>query len=172
MAGPRRLTTNQRMTRGAGGRFTGLTTRAILRNVRYEMEVDAKLANRLIEIEKKLDRTAHKSLRGALYSVSQYAKASIVQKWKPSRPGQPVHTKRKPGKNVRAAIEYALDKEHLEGFVGPVGSKVSDVMALHEKGGDRPSTPKVEHYPKRPVMVPALERAKARFVGDWRGALG
>jgi len=167
----KRLTTNQRMERGAGGRFTGLTWRAKNANTNAALKVETKLKDQHKDVLERMEKNAVYSLRGAMYVVTQMAKSRIVRANRASSPGASPHTKGKAGKNLKGAIRYFFDKDKPEAIIGPSAEFVSDVGALHEFGGDRPSTPKRENYPKRPFMGPALEESLDRFVGQFKSSL-
>jgi hypothetical protein len=115
--------------------------------------------------------------------MSQYAKASIVatrgmgstkggRGGVASAPGQPPHTRGIPGKNIRAAIGYEWTSEKKEGvYIGPRGSFVGDVMAVHEFGGRRQGKTRSATYPARPVMGPALIRTLPQIPSKFRSSL-
>ena len=106
--------------------------------------VDAALiygANKLIE-----------KLRESAEVVAKEAEDSIEISDKPSRPGRPVHSRR--GKSKRA-IRVEVDEQDLTANVGFAASEMGDLMAVHEKGGQRGK----RKYKARPVMGPALERS-------------
>lgn len=159
------------MARGAGGRFTGLTKRAQVRNEKHAIRVETKLQDQHKDVLERMAKNAVYSLRGAMYVVTQMAKSRIVRANRASSPGASPHTKGKQGKNLRGAIRYFFDKDKPEAIIGPSAEFVSDVGALHEFGGDRPSTPKRENYPNRPYMAPALEEASERFIGQFKSSL-
>jgi hypothetical protein len=166
----RRLKTSTLMTRGAGGRFTGLSERGskILgrRESRFRAQVQVRFNDQHKDVLARMEKNAVYSLKGAAYVVSQMAKARIVRAKKASRPGESPHTKGKP-KSLRAAIVYHVDKTLPDAFIGPRGSKVGAVGRLHEKGGVKGKST----YPARPFMQPALEESLDRFVGQFRSAL-
>jgi hypothetical protein len=93
------------------------------------------------------------------------AKASIITDPKPSRPGDPPHTRGLPGHNIRDAITWEYDHESpgvfgfadakifiSEQMVGPIGS-------LMEYGGFF----RGKRYPPRPILEPVIEHQLGRF---------
>lgn len=100
-------------------------------------------------------------------TVIEAARESIVTDRRPSAPGRPPHTRGKPGKNLREAIQWYVDEgardfgdlsAWLVNFpyaviyvdrqmIGPIGE-------LMEYGGERGG----KHYEARPFLEPAVEK--------------
>jgi phage gpG-like protein len=131
------------------------------------------------------DKAAFKNLRHAGLSIRKDVVASFQRAKGPSKPGTPPHRHRG---RLAYSIWYDADKE--EAVVGPAYSRVAGkglppwIGRMHEFGGafgGHAQTKKqkaagkkprrVAHYPARPYMAPALERAKARFHRDWRSSI-
>lgn len=164
-----------RMTHGAGGRFSGLTTAAAALQLGIEAKISAQLDAQLKEVAQTLEKNAIYSIKGAAYDVTQEAKASIVavrgrgttkggRGGRASAPGKPPHTRGIPSKNLRFAIEYAVLDRELDAIIGPSGEVVGDVGRAHEYGGRRGKNA----YPPRPFMGPALERSLPRIPQRFR----
>ncbi len=167
----RRLTTNEANERDPRGRFAGRSKRAQRRREALELGWEVKTQEQLDEVAQRLAENAVYSLKGAMYVVTQQAKAGIIRSPKAAAAGDAPHTRGKPGKNLKGAIRYHLDKERTEAVIGPSAEIVGDVGALHEFGGDRPSTDVVESYPRRPFMGPALERSLPSIPEQFRSSV-
>lgn len=105
-----------------------------------------------------------RSLGHGLATVRLVAKRSIRVRKKPSRPGQPPHTRRR---RLSKSILYAVDKGRRMGIVGPSFPLIGLTGVEHEKGGRY----REETFQARPFMGPALEKTKPRLVRHWAGAL-
>jgi len=169
------MKTNKLMARGEGGRFTGLSERAQAIKLAYEVKLDARFEQQMKEVGEKLTKNAVYSLKGAAYTLSQFAKASIVRsnkgRWGASRPGSPPHTRGVPMKSLKASIWYDVDKDKLSATVGPRFSFVAAVGELHEFGGQRQGKRGKAKYPKRPFMAPALEKTLPMIPAKFRSGL-
>lgn len=166
----KRLTTNQLMARGAGGRFSGLSARGLRRKIACEVLEEKGLARNMQRLTDRMKDNAIYSLKGAAFALMQTERALIVKSPKPSKPGSAPHTKGK-FKSLPKAIWYDVDKQRQEAFVGPRGSKISTIGQLMEQGGKRKGKRSPATYPARPFAAPALEMAKDRFLKDWKGSL-
>ena len=120
-------------------------------------------------IEKAVEKGAYRSFSHAAGSIRKAARASIVRSNKPGPPGGPVRSKRGRGGGLakhKGTILYVANKEGA--VIGFVASKIGQAMEAHEHGKERGGV----RFPKRPTMLPALERNLARFHREWKGALG
>jgi hypothetical protein len=120
-------------------------------------------------VEDAARKGAYNSFQHAAASIRKDARASIKPRGKrtgPSRPGEPVRTKRgKGGGLARRSILYKADREGA--VIGFAASKIDQAMEVHEHGGTRGGV----RFPPRPTMQPALERNLARFHRSWEGAI-
>jgi len=168
------MKTNKLMARGAGGRFTGLSEHAQAVKLAYEVKLDARFEQQMKAVGEKLTKNAVYSLKGAAYTLSQFAKASIVRtkkgRWGASRPGSPPHT-RGGAKGLAASIWYDVDKDKLSATIGPRFSKVAAVGQVHEFGGKRQGKRGKAKYPKRPFMAPALMKTLPMIPAKFRSGL-
>lgn len=170
-------------SRDAGGRFTGLDYLGSQVKLQIKIDLDTQLARQLQQVGEALQKNAVYSLKGAAYTMSQYAKASIVATRRmgstkggrggvASSPGKPPHTRGIPGKNLRNAIWYEWANERKESiFIGPRGSHIGDVAAVHEFGGRREGKMRSATYPARPFMGPALIRTLPQIPSKFRSSL-
>lgn len=133
------------------------------------MKVGVKVRAEMKEqrILRAIERAKQGNMRSAAFLVMQSAKDSVKRgrKRKPSPAGTPAH-QHKGG--WRASIAYAMEKDGNDAVIGFRASYVDQTAAVHEKGLKEEG----RQYPKRPTMVPALERNVAKFHRDWRGSIG
>jgi phage gpG-like protein len=73
-----------------------------------------------------------------------------------SAPGSPPFTH---SGLLRDAIVYGYDRTRGSAVAGALASKTDDLAALHEHGGSRFG----RHYPARPYMAPAREKANEQL---------
>lgn len=167
--------TNKLMARDAGGRFEGLSGRALQVQASYRIKLDARMQQQLAAAAERLKKNSVHSIKGVAYTLMVLAKASIVRtkkgKWGASSPGSPPHTRGIPRKSLKAAIYYDVDKQKGSAVIGPRHSFVAAVGELHEKGGTRRGKRGSRKYPKRPFMQPALERALPMIPAKFRSGL-
>ncbi len=119
------------------------------------------------KVQKAADKAAFKNFGHAAASIRKDAAASITRSDKPSRAGQPPHTRRGRGNaQLKRSIRFAADKEGA--IIGARHSFVGESGSAHELGrsfkGDR--------FEERPFMGPALERSAKRMGNDWKGTIG
>lgn len=124
-------------------------------------EIDVKVIEQFTKLAKSSERAGFRNLGHAAATISRHAKDSILRSHVPSAPGNPPHTRGKPGKNLKSAVQFFASED--EAIVGPVASQVDDLGALHEFGKSRGYT----IYPARPFMGPALESNVDRFLEEW-----
>jgi len=113
-------------------------------------------------IETALERSWNFTLAAVAPQIVETAKESIKTDPKPSRPGEPPHTRGRPGHNIRDAIGWHVDAE--DPFHDAVIS-ISEAMVGHigfvmEYGGEF----RGHHYPPRPILWPAVDAHLFRFV--------
>lgn len=133
------------------------------------------------------EETGFKSLKHAAFSIRKSAVGSMVRAKGPSAPGTPPHRHR-----GRLAGAIRVGEEGGEYVVGSSyaemqGRQYPPWMArMHEKGGTfgvnartgltsltkSGKRRKAAVYPARPFMLPALERAVARFHESFGGGMG
>jgi len=128
--------------------------KAAFRNIGHAAASLAKDAKASIQRGPKEQRTRAKSRSGKKVARARHA---------PSTPGTPPHTQRG---RLPAAIRFAATENSA--VIGPRKSVIGEAAAAHELGGSY----KGQHYPARPFMQPALERAAPRFAGSFRGSIG
>ena len=117
-------------------------------------------------LQKATERGAYRTFVHAAASIRKTARGSIVSSDKPGPPGGPVRTKRGRGGGLaKRSILYAADKRGA--VIGFAASRIDQAMEAHEHGSRRGGV----KFPKRPTMVPALERNLARFHREWRWAI-
>lgn len=117
-------------------------------------------------VKKAADKASFKNLGHAAASVRKTAIKSIKRSVKPSRRGQPPHTRR--ARKLPRAIYYAAEKDKLSSIVGPVASRVGTVGEAHEFG----RTYMGQDFPARPFMGPALEENLDRIPSYWAHSIG
>ena len=109
-----------------------------------------------------------RNLGHAAASVRKDAVASIEPSDDPSPPGEPPHTRGK-GKRRRVlprAIRFAIADGTA--VIGPRASMIGQAAEPHEHGG----TYRGQAFPRRPTMLPALQRAAPRIGSRWAGTIG
>jgi len=157
------MKTNNLMARNSSGQFTGLSERALRVQAGYEVRVDARTDARLrLLAEKEMQKASYTSIQHAAASIRKSAMASVVTAKTASTPGSPPRTRKGA---ARRAILYRADK--WSGIVGFAYSKIGPAMAAHEHGTSRGK----QKYPKRPTMLPAMERNLDRFARSFQGSL-
>ena len=131
--------------------------------------------------------TGFKSLKHAAFSIAKSARGSMVRAKGPSPAGQPPHVHR--GRLRRAVRGGEEGGEYVVGasYAGmQTGSYPPWMAKMHEKGGTfgvnartgltsltkTGKRRKAAVYPARPFMLPALQRAVARFNESFGGGLG
>jgi hypothetical protein len=102
------------------------------------------------------DRSTITSLAKVGFEVRKEIVASIERSNDPSRPGEPIHTRRG---LARRAVRYAVDKPSQNVVIGPGFSVVGTSIEPHEHGGPYKGT----MYPARPTAAPALARVAPRI---------
>jgi hypothetical protein len=118
-------------------------------------------------VQNVVEKGAYNSFFHAGSSIRKAARKSIVAGAKPGPPGGPIRTKRgRGGGFARRAILFKASKEGA--VIGFAASKIDQAMQVHEHGKERGGV----RFPKRPTMLPALERNLARFHREWKGAIG
>lgn len=141
-------------------------------------------------VAKAAERAVNRSLSQASYAISQDAKSTIQRatkeqaaprgngpqkarkRWKHSRPGEVPLTRGKPGKNLKGAIRYKVDKAAGEAVIGPDASIIGDVGLELEFGKKRPGADEDYVMEARPFMGPALDRNDEMFGGSFQGSIG
>lgn len=131
--------------------------------------------------------TGFKSIRHAAFSIAKSARGSMVRARGPSPAGQPPHVHR--GRLRRSIRVGEEGGEHV------VGASYAQMQAgdyppwmahMHERGGTfgvnaktgltsltkTGKRRKAAVYPARPFMLPALQRAVARFNQSFGGGMG
>jgi len=117
-------------------------------------------------LAKAADKGAYRSFSHAAASIRKDARASIKRSDIPGPPGGPIRSKRGQGGGLaKRAILYKADKEGA--VIGFSAGMIDQAMEVHEHGRTRGGV----RFPKRPTMLPALERNLARFHREWRGAI-
>ncbi len=118
-------------------------------------------------MQKAADKAAFRNFGHAAASIRKDAAASIKRSHKPSRRGQPPHTRRGKGNaQLKRSLRFAANKEGA--IIGPRHSFVGESGAAHELG----QTFRGQQFDERPFMGPALERAAKRMGSDWKGTIG
>jgi len=109
-----------------------------------------------------------RNLGHAAASIRKDAVASIKTSDEPSPPGEPPHTRGK-GKR-RRVLPRAIRFEITDGaaVIGPRASIAGQAGEPHEHGG----TYRGQAFPRRPTMLPALQRAAPRIGSRWAGTIG
>lgn len=128
--------------------------------------LSVKIEDRFSRVAKAADKAAFKSFQHAAASISKDVKSTLEKapQGEASEPGAPPKTHR--GQFLKRAIRFSVDKDGA--VIGPIGSLVGEVGAVHEFGEIYHET----DYPERPFMGPALDRAVPRFAGSWSGSIG
>jgi hypothetical protein len=111
--------------------------------------------------------------------------------------GQPPYTHTQHAVSLRKVIKYGVDRQGPSAVAGPAAyasRETREIWRLHEFGGTRrlyvfriggrvfthsksrvgrlSSTERITaHYPKRPTMQPALEKAEPKLPEFWRNAV-
>ena len=133
------------------------------------------------------ENSGFKSLKHAAFSIAKSARESMVRARGPSPAGQPPHRHR--GRLARAVRVGEEGGEYVVGasYAGMQAGDYPPWMAhMHEKGGTfgvnaRTGLTKLTKtgkrrkaavYPARPFMLPALQRAVARFNESFGGGAG
>lgn len=154
-------------------------------DIKVKFESDAK------PVVDAADKAIDRALQRTSYVISQDAKSTIERKtkvpgqrsvgrggknkrrrWDASRPGDPPLTRGQPGKNIKGAIRYKVDKEADTSVIGPDASIVGDVGIQLEFGKDRPSVPGDQVMEPRPFMGPAFDRNDELFGNTFEGSIG
>jgi len=106
-----------------------------------------------------VEREAKQSMTGASKGIQGRNSAGQYQRradQPPSAPGSPPHVKTG---NLRASISHSSVTAAQTILVGP--TREAWYGQVHEFGGKR--------HPKRPFMLPALQKSQQRFAGLFRG---
>ena len=131
--------------------------------------IKVKTENQMARVKRSAEKAAAGNIFSAASLVMRSARDSIERAEGPSEAGTPPHTRR--GQLPRA-IAFHVDKQKMSAVIGPRESFVSVSAHVHEFGGDRPDTERVEDYTERAFMHPALERVVTAFAGSFRGSIG
>jgi hypothetical protein len=110
---------------------------------------------------------AYRNMEHAAASIRKDIIASIKvsDRHHPANPGQPPHTRKR---LLPRSIVYYVRPDGKYAIIGVVKDKAGTVAKAFEFGGRY----KGGDYPKRPFMLPGLERGMPRFAGRWRGSIG
>ncbi len=100
----------------------------------------------------------------AAAAIRLTARRSIRRRQKPSRPGDPPHTRKG---QLRRAIIYHVDRQRQRAVIGPAYTGVGRSAISHEFGGHY----RRERFPRRAFMGPALERNRDRLPQHWRASI-
>lgn len=113
-----------------------------------------------------VDRASFRNLGHAAAGIRKFVFGSLKRRKKPSRPGQPPHTR---GRAIlKRSILFHVDRDRLSSIVGPTHSKVGIVGEAHEFGKKY----KGIKYPERPFMGPALAANIDRMPSYWLHSVG
>jgi hypothetical protein len=102
------------------------------------------------------DRATITSLSKVGFEVRKEYVSSVEKSAEPSRPGEPIHTRRG---LARRAVRYEVDKVEQNVVIGPRHSIVGESISSHEHGGEY----KGVVYPARPTAAPAMARVAPRL---------
>ncbi len=150
------------MKRAANGRFLSQGQQF---EELFGMEATKWDLQRIKALERLADKGVFRSLGNAAAAIRASARALIERSKTPSRPGEPVHTKR--GKAKRPdAILYAVGED--DAVVGFAHHAMGEAMSGHEHGEKYMGT----DYPARPTMGPAFEANLVRFADEFQGSIG
>ena len=127
-----------------------------------EMKVQTRMD--VQKVLRSVKRANIESLGHAGAAIRLTARRSIRRSPNPSASGTPPHTRRG---LLRRAIIYAVDKYRQMVVIGPAYGMVGLSATPHEFGGKY----KREHYNKRPLMGPALDKTKDRLPRHWAGSI-
>jgi hypothetical protein len=116
----------------------------------------AKTIDNTPAVRKASDDSSLESLSRIGFEVRKEIVESIESSASPSRPGDPIHTRRG---LARRAMRYAVDKPNQNVVIGPRFSAVGRSIEPHEHGGPY----KGVNYPARPTAEPALARVAPRI---------
>jgi phage gpG-like protein len=105
-----------------------------------------------------------KSLNHAGAAIRLTARRSIKRGKRPSRVGQPPHTKKG---QLKRSLRYAVEKQNERVLIGPTHTVVGRSGMAHEFGGKY----KKQRYPTRPFMGPALKKVEKRLPQLWAGSV-
>jgi len=115
-----------------------------------------------------LQRRAHQgnfqAMGHAAAAIRLTARRSIRRRQKPSRAGDPPHTRKG---QLRRAIFYHVDRQRQRAVIGPAYTGVGRSATAHEFGGRY----RRERFPRRPFMGPALESNRDRLPQHWRASI-
>ena len=134
--------------------------------------IQTKLTTTPKRVENAKDKGAFKAFSHAAASIRKAARASILPRVGPSRPGEPIHTRsstksRKASGLAKRQDAILFDANKRGAVIGFTAHALKQSMSAHEHGIKYKGT----LFPKRPTMAPALERSLARFHREWRGAI-
>ena len=128
-------------------------------------------------IKKSVHKMNISSIRHGSAYIRKIARNSIkyrLKKRDSSLAGTPPHTHAK-GKNmgIRKAIIYAVDQNDAVGVIGVGFSNLLDIDKAHELGGWYKFSRyrETRFYPKRPFMLPALNKASPKLPSFWESRL-
>lgn len=152
--------------RTAGGRFGGLSDRALRSRAKFEVKIDAKIQAEFDKVAEKVKRETIYSLKGAAYALMMTARAHVIRTRKPGPAGKPARTRGKVP-SLKRAIIYAVDRKREEAYIGPQAGTISTIGSVHEFG----KRYKKSAYPPRPFMKPAFEKVRPLIPEKFRGIL-
>lgn len=124
-----------------------------------------KFQDKTRNVQKAAEKAAFKNIGHALASIRRDMIKSIKRRVRPSRPGEPPHTRRG---LFKRSIYYAMAADKKSGVVGFAHSIAGEAAALHEHGESIGN----QRYPVRPTAAPALDRAIPRIGNQWRDSIG
>lgn len=115
-----------------------------------------------------VERAKVGNMRAAGFVIQQTAKNSITHKRNrdAASPAGLAPHQHKAG-FLKRAVRYDYEKQSETTVVGFIASAVGPIMRTHEHGGYEEG----RRYPKRPVMVPALQRNLRTFPAQWRNSI-
>jgi hypothetical protein len=89
-----------------------------------------------------------------------------------SKPGTPHHTRKGKSRN-KIKRAKGIRKYEVAQFIGPTKTKlnIGHLMEFGGLGTRSSDDSKRRHYPKRPVMVPALNRAFPKILSEFKNIL-
>ena len=122
--------------------------------MRCRIEFDER---RIFALVERADLTA---LRRAGAYIRKAARNKVATSTKSSAPGTPPNTRRGLLKN---SLLFGVEKQRSAVLIGPAASIIGLAMTPHEFGG----VYRGRRYPRRPLMVPTLERTAPKLAKFW-----